>query len=221
MPTSTVEDYLKAILALSTEEGASGAVSLGRIGARVGVTSGTVTTMMKRLAGDGLVRYTPSQGVSLTDEGRVAAARVVRRHRLVESFLVQALGLDWTEVHQEAEALEHAISDRVEERIDEVLGRPAVDPHGDPIPDRHGRIRTIEGAPLSRAHPGTYVITRILDDDPAFLRWLGAMNLKPGTTLRVERRNEPAATLSVRLAKRKSLEIGLTAAGKLVVRRQR
>ncbi len=133
MATSTVEDYLKCIL---THEQASGdaLVGMGQISASLEVAPGTVTAMMKTLAESELVTYEPYSGVRLTPAGRKLAAHVLRRHRLIELFLVQVLELDWSEVHEEAELLEHAVSDRLIERMDEMLGRPQVDPHGDPIP---------------------------------------------------------------------------------------
>src|SRR5512147_2517801 len=136
MPTSTVEDYLKCIL-LEQELDPEALVSMGQVSAALKVAPGTVTAMMKTLADSGLVAYEPYSGVRLTPSGRQLAAHVLRRHRLIELFLVQVMGMDWSEVHGEAEHLEHAVSDRLIERMDEMLDRPAVDPHGDPIPDAH------------------------------------------------------------------------------------
>src|SRR5882762_6670658 len=132
----TVENYLKAIfqaqLHLSRK---SDLVPMGQLASALGVVPGTATTMVKTLADSGLVKYEPYSGVRLTASGEKLAALVVRRHRLIELFLVNVMGMSWTEVHAEAEHLEHAVSDRLIDRIDEMLGRPAVDPHGDPIPD--------------------------------------------------------------------------------------
>src|SRR4029079_3030417 len=115
---------------------------MGQLAAAVGVTPGTATTMVKTLAESGLVNYEPSAGVSVTRAGRRLAALVLRRHRLVELFLVQVMGLRWDEVHDEAELLEHVVSERLIDRMDEMLGRPETDPHGDPIPDPHGVVKT-------------------------------------------------------------------------------
>src|SRR5471032_3628365 len=134
MPTSTVENYLKAILVRSSDEDA--VVSTGSLSEALGVTPGTITTMVKSMASRGLLEHQPREGVRLTPEGRAHALAVVRKHRLIETFLVQVLKMDWKEVHEEAEALEHAISERVLLRIDALLGHPAADPHGDPIPTR-------------------------------------------------------------------------------------
>src|SRR5450631_2337635 len=138
MPTSTVENYLKAILVRST--GDEAVVATGALAEALGVTPGTITTMVKSMASRGLLEHQPREGVRLTPEGRTLAMAVVRKHRLVETFLVQVLHMDWKEVHEEAEALEHAISDRVLLRIDAILGHPVADPHGDPIPSRKSHL---------------------------------------------------------------------------------
>src|SRR5262245_66377076 len=115
---------------------------MGQLAASLGVTPGTATAMVKTLAESGLVKYEPYSGVALSKAGRKLAARVLRRHRLVELFLVQVMGLPWEEVHDEAELLEHVVSERLIDRMDEMLGRPEVDPHGDPIPDPDGVVKT-------------------------------------------------------------------------------
>ena len=135
-PSSTVENYLKAIYQAEIAHGEEGAlVPMGRLASALHVVPGTATTMVKALADSGLVRYEPYAGVRLTPAGQKLAALVLRRHRLIELFLVKVLDMSWAEVHDEAERLEHAASDRLIDRIDAMLGRPAVDPHGDPIPD--------------------------------------------------------------------------------------
>ena len=130
-------------MAQSADLPSSALVPMGQIATTLGVAPGTATTMVKTLADSGLVRYEPYAGVRLTRTGEKQAARVLRRHRLIEQFLVQIMGMSWTEVHEEAEKLEHAVSERLIERIDEMLGRPAVDPHGDPIPDADGTVNRI------------------------------------------------------------------------------
>ena len=137
MPTSTVEDYLKHIL-LAAQERPGERVATGQIAARLQLSPGTVTAMLKALADSGLVDYEPYGGASLTGAGQQLATHVLRRHRLIELFLVEVVGLDWAEVHAEAEQLEHAVSDRLIERMDDMLGSPTVDPHGDPIPTPTG-----------------------------------------------------------------------------------
>src|SRR5437016_5672128 len=139
MASITVENYLKQLY--SEQQRAGGQlVSMGRLASAMGVVPGTVTTMVKALADSGLVTYEPREGVRLTRGGEQLALHVLRRHRLVELFLVKVLGLDWSEVHEEADELEHAISDKVLEKIDQYLGRPSVDPHGDPIPSAKGKV---------------------------------------------------------------------------------
>src|SRR3954464_8137540 len=141
LPSSTVENYLKAIYQAQAALPAGGRlVSMGYVAAALGVTPGTATTMVKALAESGLAEYEPYSGVRLSGAGERLAGLVLRRHRLVELFLVQVMGMSWDEVHDEAEQLEHAVSDRLIDRIDDMLGRPARDPHGDPIPNPDGAI---------------------------------------------------------------------------------
>src|SRR6476646_10653692 len=140
MPSSTVENYVKQIY-LEQQAAGAGLVPMGKLAAAMGVVPGTATSMIKALADSGLVEYEPRGGVRLTHGGEQLALHVLRRHRLVELFLVKVVGLDWSEVHADAEELEHAISDKVMEKIDTLLGRPSVDPHGDPIPLPNGHVR--------------------------------------------------------------------------------
>src|SRR5215467_12258310 len=140
MATSTVENYLKRLY-LEQRGSPREMVPMGRFANAMGVVPGTATSMVKALADSGLVEYEPRSGARLTRGGEQLALHVLRRHRLVELFLVKVLGLDWSEVHEEAEELEHAISDKVLERIDALLGHPSVDPHGDPIPTARGQVK--------------------------------------------------------------------------------
>jgi DtxR family Mn-dependent transcriptional regulator len=195
--SSTTENYLKTIF-VASQVSPEELVSLGEIAQSLNVTPGTVTTMMKSLAAAGLVVYRPRSGVLLTDEGKDVALSVVRRHRLLELFLVEVLGLDWTEVHDEAEELEHAISDRLIERIDEVLGHPKRDPHGDPIPDAAGTFTRTKDFPLAdAANDGAYTIVRVEGDEPEFLGYLKETGLVPGAAIENVKRNDPAGTLAV------------------------
>lgn len=178
MPTSTVEDYLKSILHLDDPSGPGATV--GAIASDLGVTPGTVSSMMRHLSEQGLVDYSPRKSVTLLPAGRQQALRVVRRHRLIESFLVTVMKLDWSVVHQEAEVLEHAISDRLLQRMDEMLGFPSQDPHGHPIPDDLGHMTGQEARPLSQAAEGRYLVVRVDDSDPGFLDWLRQHHLQPG-----------------------------------------
>src|ERR671915_1265121 len=153
MPSITVENYVKQLY-LEQQNTPHELVSMGALAAAMGVVPGTVTTMVKALADSGLVTYEPREGVRLTGGGEQLALHVLRRHRLVELFLVKVLGLDWSEVHEEAEHLEHAISDKVLERIDKFLGHPSVDPHGDPIPTSKGKLATPKLESLAECEVG-------------------------------------------------------------------
>ena len=199
MPTSTVENYLKAILRLEQESAAGALVAVGRIATALELTPGTVTTMMKHLDREGYLDYSPRKGVALTEHGRRAAVQVLRRHRLIELFLVEVLHLDWAHVHEEAEVLEHVLSDRLVERIDEMLGRPAHDPHGDPIPDARGVLREDDLKRLADCPPGSYRLVRVARDEPGFLNWLQERGLRPGVTVNVTERDPLGGIYEVRV----------------------
>jgi DtxR family Mn-dependent transcriptional regulator len=218
LPSSTVENYLKAI-----HQGQSGLaegvrlVPMGQVAAALGVTPGTATTMVKALAEAGLVEYEPYSGVRLSAAGERLAGLVLRRHRLVELFLVQVMGMKWDEVHDDAEQLEHVVSERLIERIDEMLGRPTHDPHGDPIPDPHGAIVHRQLDSLLTCPMSTPLrVTRITDQDPAFLRFIENNDLKPGQPVEVESRDMAADAVLLRGRDRR-LTIGARAASKLLV----
>jgi len=219
MATSTVEDYLKAIL---LEEQASGSdrVPTGKVAQALALQPSTVTAMMKALADGGLVEHTRYAGVRLTESGRKLALHVLRRHRLVELFLVEVLGFDWSEVHDEAERLEHAVSDRLIDRIDEMLGRPAVDPHGDPIPTAALEVAPGAGEPLSELPAGVRArVTRVGDQESAFLRRVERLGLSPGARLKVVERDADADTLDLDLGRGRRVALGLRAAAKITVER--
>lgn len=218
MPTSTVENYLKAILLAEQEQGAGHLVTMGQIGASLEVTPGTVTAMVKALEKDELLAYEPYNGVRLTEAGRRAALHVLRRHRLIELFLVETLGFDWSEVHEEAEDLEHAMSDKLIDKIDALLGFPRVDPHGDPIPDGSGRLRDAELMSLAECPPGeAFRIARVSDQGEAFLRFVERHGLKPGSQVAIHRRDPVADTITVQPARKPEVAIGSEAASKLWV----
>jgi DtxR family Mn-dependent transcriptional regulator len=217
IPTPTVENYLKAIV-IQQQAAGGGLVPMGQIAGAMGVTPGSATTMVKALAESGLVQYEPYSGAKLTSAGERLARLVLRRHRLVELFLVQVMGMRWDEVHEEAEQLEHVVSDRIIERMDEMLGRPRFDPHGDPIPDAEGTIRqralfSLLDCPVDR--PVT--VRRIADQDAAFLRFVENHRLKPGESIVVEARDEMADSVRVRRPDEQSITIGARAASKLLV----
>jgi DtxR family Mn-dependent transcriptional regulator len=173
--------------------------------------------MIKTLSESGLAEYEPYSGVRLTAAGEKLAGLVLRRHRLVELFLVQVMGMSWADVHDEAEQLEHAVSDRLIDRIDEMLGRPTHDPHGDPIPDQDGAITTRQLESLLTCALGTALkVTRITDQDPAFLRFIESNGLKPGERIEVTSRDDAADAVVLRL-KDRPITIGARAASKLLV----
>lgn len=218
MPTSTVEDYLKAIY-LAEQAAAGSMVGTGQIAAALNVAPGTATSMVKTLADSGLVTHEPYLGVRLTPSGVSLARHVLRRHRLVELFLVEVVGLNWSEVHGEAEVLEHAVSERIIERIDEMLGHPAVDPHGDPIPTAHGTYPPEPGQhPLADCPRGADVrVTRVVDQRADFLRLLERHGVMPGRRLSVTLRDELAETVEIRAGEGASLRLGLRAASRILV----
>ncbi len=218
LPSSTVENYLKAIYlgqtALPKNERL---VPMGQVAAALNVTPGTATTMVKALAESGLVEYEPYSGVRLTAAGEKLAVLVLRRHRLVELFLVQVMGMSWAEVHDEAEQLEHVVSERLIERMDEMLGRPTHDPHGDPIPDPEGSIAARHLESLMTCPVGTPLrVTRVADQDPSFLRFIESNDLKPGQPVTVEARDDAADSVVLRQNDRR-LTIGARAASKVLV----
>ena len=221
MPLSsfTVENYLKAIFqAQSRLPRKADLVPMGQLAGALGVVPGTATTMVKALAESGLVKYEPYAGVRLTAPGERLAALVVRRHRLIELFLVKVMGMSWTEVHEEAEHLEHAVSDRLIDRIDEMLGRPAVDPHGDPIPDPEGVVerRPLDSL-LSCPLRERVTISRVTDQDPEFLRFIERRDLKPGAIVEVEERDTAADSVRLRGTNDRAVTIGARAASKVLV----
>jgi DtxR family Mn-dependent transcriptional regulator len=174
--SQTVEDYLKAVYKLQSEEEAVLTTVLSK---RLGTSPAAATKMIKQLAELKLIHHTPYYGVRLTEAGTKVALEVIRHHRLLELYLHQALGYGWDEVDAEAEKLEHHISEEFEERIDRMLDFPAVDPHGDPIPTRDGEIAPRRGWPLSDSNPGDkLVILRVKDSDPGVLRYLAELGMK-------------------------------------------
>lgn len=217
--SQTVENYLKTIFqAQMALEDAGALVPMGQLATALGVVPGTATTMVKALADSGLAHYEPYVGVRLTPAGEKLAALVLRRHRLIELFLVKVVGMSWTEVHDEAEHLEHAVSDRLIERIDEMLGRPAVDPHGDPIPDPEGTLAIPAYENLLTCPIGAPVtISRVSDQDRAFLEFAETHDLRPGDVVRVEERSVEGDSVRVRGRDERRVTIGARAASKVLV----
>jgi len=218
MASSTVEDYVKTLYLEQQQCASAELVSMGRLASACGVVPGTATSMVKALADSGLVDYEPRTGARLTRSGEQLALHVLRRHRLIELFLVQTLGLDWSEVHEEAEELEHAISDKVLDRIDALLGHPRTDPHGDPIPSAKGHLKPDRAQSLLLCPIGIQLrVARVLDQEPAFLQFIHRCGLTPGTTLAVEARDGLADSVVLRLRDKKLLTLGASAAAKIMV----
>jgi DtxR family transcriptional regulator, Mn-dependent transcriptional regulator len=182
--TSAIQDYAKAIYAL--EERGEGAVSTNALAERLGVTAGSASGMVKRLDEMGLVTHVPYRGVQLTPSGVRLALEVIRHHRLLELYLAKALGVPWDRVHEEAEVLEHVLSEELEELIAVKLGDPTVDPHGDPIPSRDLEMPerdTVALQTLDVGQAGTFV--RVSDSDPEMLRYLSERGISPGDAFAV------------------------------------
>ena len=216
MATSTVENYLKAILRAERRPGE--VVGMGSIAAQLSVSPGTVTGMAKTLHHKGLVDYEPYSGVKLQPGGRSLALRVLRRHRLLELFLVRVMGMSWSEVHGEAEVLEHVVSDRVIERVDEMLGHPSVDPHGDPIPDADGGMAEVDLVSLSACSAGQSVaVRRVGDQAPSFLQLLDRLGLAPGSAVVVVHRDDTAEVTILENGAGERVQIGNRAACKIYV----
>jgi DtxR family Mn-dependent transcriptional regulator len=216
----TVENYLKTIFqAQLSLEGADALVPMGQLAAALGVVPGTATTMVKALADSGLAHYEPYAGVRLTPAGEKLAALVLRRHRLIELFLVKVMGMSWTEVHDEAETLEHAVSDRLIDRVDEMLGRPAVDPHGDPIPGPEGNVpMPAYDSLLTCPIDAPVTISRVSDQDREFLEFAEQHDLRPGDVVRVEDRSAAGDTVRLRARNERRVTIGARAASKVLVK---
>jgi DtxR family transcriptional regulator, Mn-dependent transcriptional regulator len=217
VPSLTVENYVKTIALIAARDPTHGAVGTGELAQALNVSPGTVTGMLKTLSETNLATYTPYEGARLTDSGQQLAMKVIRRHRLLERFLAETLTMSWDEVHEEAEHMEHAASERLIDRIDAYLGYPAVDPHGDPIPRADGSLAETEGVPLARCQPGQHFqVVRVMDQDPAFLRYLSECSLDLHSQGEVLENRPEAGALVCRLGSR-SLALGATAAGKVLV----
>lgn len=178
-----MQDYLKAIYVIA-EKG--GKVTTSELARRLGVSAPSATSMLQKLADMKLVDYSPYHGVRLLPAGRKVALEVLRHHRLIELYLTEAMGYPWDRVHEEAERLEHVISEEFEERIAEILGHPTTDPHGHPIPAKEGTLESETAVSLDGLEPGTMaVLQRVPDRDPELLRYLDSLGLRIGVTLHV------------------------------------
>jgi DtxR family Mn-dependent transcriptional regulator len=217
VPSLTVENYVKTIALIAARNPQGSAVGTGELAQALNVSPGTVTGMLKTLSEANLATYTPYEGARLTELGQQLAMKVVRRHRLLEQFLAQTLTMSWDEVHEEAENMEHAASERLIDRIDAYLGYPAVDPHGDPIPRADGSLAETAGVPLSRCQPGQHFrVVRVMDQDSSFLRYLSECGLELNATGELLQNRPEAGALVCRLGGR-SLALGMAAASKVLV----
>ncbi len=218
MPSLTVENYVKAIYQIGAKA-PNDPVATGQLATAVHVSPGTVTSMLKTLSDSGLTTYTPYEGVRLTDTGRALALRVLRRHRLIELFLVRTLELTWDEVHDEAEHMEHAVSDLLVDRIDAFLGHPKVDPHGDPIPRSDGTLSVDPhaGLALAKCSAGfAFRLVRVIDQSSEFLRYLTETGLTLGATGRVTANRNEAGIVTIVVDKIETT-LAQEAAEKLIV----
>jgi len=206
--TRAQQDYLKALYHL---HGDQRPVPTRDLAQRLGISSPSVSEMVTRLTAQGLVEHDRYKGQQLTRDGRRVALELVRHHRLLEMFLVQVLGYSWDEVHDEAERLEHVISERMEQRIFELLGRPELDPHGHAIPSASGKVRSLSERPLSECRAGEKVMVQgVSDEDAARLRELERRGLMPGTHLDVLSVSEYESPIVVRIrGRRLSVPLGL------------
>jgi DtxR family transcriptional regulator, Mn-dependent transcriptional regulator len=187
MRSQSKEDYIKSIYQIQKEQNDAW-VSTSNLAAHLGITNASVTGMVKRLAGaePALVKYEPYSGVKLTIEGEKMALEIIRHHRLIETYLYRMLGYSWDEVHEEAERLEHVISEEMEERMSNALGNPTTDPHGDPIPDRDGNLPQQHTIKLTKLPEGEIArIQRITGQEPELLRYLAGLALVPDARVRV------------------------------------
>jgi DtxR family Mn-dependent transcriptional regulator len=195
--TPAIEDYSKAIFSLEARRDEP--VSTNALAERLNITPGSVSAMLKRLDELGLITHVPYRGVRLTSDGRRIALEVIRHHRLLESYLAEALGMSWDRVHAEAEVLEHVLSEDLEELIAAKLGHPTVDPHGDPIPSAELELEERPTDRMESLHPGDVgLFVRVSDSDPEMLRYLADRGISPGDRFEVRDRQPFGGPLFVR-----------------------
>jgi DtxR family Mn-dependent transcriptional regulator len=216
--TGPVEDYLKAIYEL--ERGGEPAAT-NDLAIHLSVAPASVTGMVRRLAEQGLLTHERYRGVRLTAHGRLGALRILRRHRVIEAYLVKALGYRWDEVHDEAEQLEHAASNDLIDRMAKAIGEPATDPHGAPIPSRAGSVKETQYRALSELQPGMVAdVMQVEDEDPELLRYLTELAITPGSMVRILDRAPFGGPITVQIDKR-SRQIGPALAKRVLVRPRR
>ncbi len=214
--SQSVEDYLKTIYKL--EQDSDKGVSTSRLAEGMGVANASVTNMLKRLSEMGLVHYESYYGTTLTDAGEKIALEIIRHHRLLELYLKEMLGYSWDEVHDEAEKLEHHISEQFEDKIAEMLNNPLVDPHGDPIPTKDGKMPAIESLPLSELETNeSSIIIRMKNQDPELLRYLEEQGLIPGVKIRIKKKEPFDGPLQLSVENEHSTTIGFSIAEDIFV----
>jgi DtxR family transcriptional regulator, Mn-dependent transcriptional regulator len=218
VPSPSVEDYIKAIYKAHAE---NGSVATHELADRLHVSAPAVSKMMRKLSALKLITHAPYQGVKLTRAGEKLALEIIRHHRLIELYLVQAMGFSWDSVHEEAERLEHHISEEFEDKIDELLGHPTACPHGDPIPTRAGTIARTSNLPLTeQPSPARLIVRRVSDEEPELLRHFQALGVTPGTAIELVTREPFDGPLvlevggkRVRLTQRAAKEVFVDALG--------
>lgn len=216
MPSLTIENYVKAIYQL-TNGMSDDSASTGALASNLRVSPSSVTSMLKTLHETGLAEHKPYEGVRLTTKGARLALRVLRRHRLIELFLQRTLNLSWDEVHEEAEHMEHAVSDLLVDRIDEFLGYPQIDPHGDPIPRSDGSLTVTPQVPLHQCATSSHFrLERVLDQSSAFLRYLSENGVSIGAAGQLLENSEVAETVCIEMSGR-ATTLGYNSAAKLLV----
>jgi DtxR family transcriptional regulator, Mn-dependent transcriptional regulator len=216
--TGPVEDYLKAIYEL---ERAGTAAATTDLAVQLKLAPASVTGMIRRLAGQGLLTHRRYRGVRLTVEGRKAALGTIRRHRVIETYLVKVLGYRWDEVHDEAERLEHAATDGLVDRMAAAIGEPTVDPHGAPIPTREGAVEELRFRTLADLPAGTTAeVMHVADEDPALLRYLADLTITPGCAVRVVERTPFGGPITLQLGRRTRV-VGPALAERVLVRPRR
>lgn len=213
--TAPVEDYLKAIYEIESAGGAAGTNDIAHV---LGIAPASVSGMVRRLAEQGLIEHERYRGVRLTEGGRRAALRTIRRHRVIESYLAQALGYAWDRVHDEAERLEHAASDELIDRMAAAIGEPTTDPHGHPIPTREGTLEERRLVSLALVEPGTQVrVERVSDRDGDRLRYLAELGVTPGTQLEVVGREPFEGPITLRVGTGQERIVGPALASEVLV----
>lgn len=200
MPSEQVENYLKNIYKLQESEGK---VTTSLLSEKLQISPPSVSEMIKRLAEEGSLKYTPYRGVELTEQGRRKALRIIRRHRLWELFLVEVLKYNWDEIDEEAERLEHITSEKLEQRLDAALGYPTKDPHGDAIPTPDGKVRVVHRQTLAQTKPGKFVtVSRVSDEDPDILKYASKLGIALRKKIKVKEKIKFDGSLRVEIGRK-------------------